>query len=133
MPRESPGAVSRGAVGRRSAAGPSRCGRDGGVDGPFDQAVALQHARVLAAQVERCHVDVAAALSGADGTFGDVAKPTVHAVDRTPDKMPTLLEGISRAATAPGGTLAPPATLIGVAALDVPGHLVAIEAIAVLD
>jgi enamine deaminase RidA (YjgF/YER057c/UK114 family) len=54
-------------------------------------------------------------------------------VDWTPDKMPPLLEGISRAAAKLGITPAPPTTLIGVAALDVPDHLVEIEATAVLD
>ncbi|MFG2836924.1 hypothetical protein ACGFZH_20370 [Streptomyces zaomyceticus] len=44
-----------------------------------------------------------------------------------------LLDGISRAAAQLGVTPVPPATLIGVAALDVPEHLVEIEATAVLD
>ena len=47
--------------------------------------------------------------------------------------MPALLEGISRASAKLGVTPVPPATLIGVAALDVPEHLVEIEATAVLD
>ncbi|MFI6786720.1 RidA family protein [Nonomuraea sp. NPDC050383] len=59
-----------------------------------------------------------------------MAKLTVHVVDWTPDKMPALLEGISRAAAKLG---VPPATLLGVAALDIPDHLVEIEATAVLD
>ncbi|MFF7651101.1 RidA family protein [Streptomyces sp. NPDC007983] len=87
----------------------------------------------LAAQVEQCYLNVAAALAGAGGTFDDVAKLNVHVVDWTPDKMPTLLEGISRAAAKLGVTPVPPATLLGVAALDVPEHLVEIEATAVLD
>ncbi|MET9847992.1 RidA family protein [Streptomyces ossamyceticus] len=87
----------------------------------------------LAAQVERCYLNVATALAGAGATFDDVAKLTVHVVDWTPDKMPLLLDGIARAAARLGTTPAPPATLLGVAALDVPEHLVEIEAIAVLD
>ncbi|MFF8726929.1 RidA family protein [Streptomyces sp. NPDC015171] len=87
----------------------------------------------LAAQVERCYLNIATALSGAGGSFDDVAKLTVHVVDWTPDKMPLLLEGISRAATRLGVTPVPPATLLGVAALDVPEHLVEVEAVAVLD
>jgi enamine deaminase RidA (YjgF/YER057c/UK114 family) len=87
----------------------------------------------LAAQVEQCYVNVATALAGAGATFADVAKLTVYVVDWTPDKMPALLDGIARAAARLGFTPTPPATLIGVAALDVPEHLVEIEATAVLD
>ncbi|MFF9037977.1 RidA family protein [Streptomyces sp. NPDC014892] len=87
----------------------------------------------LAAQVERCYLNVGTALAGAGGSFEDVAKLTVYVVDWTPDKMPLLLDGISRAATKLGVTATPPATLIGVAALDVPEHLVEIEAAAILD
>ncbi|ULR55082.1 RidA family protein [Streptomyces deccanensis] len=87
----------------------------------------------LAAQVERCYLNVGTALAGAGGSFEDVAKLTVYVVDWTPDKMPLLLDGISRAAAKLGVTATPPATLIGVAALDVPEHLVEIEATAILD
>ncbi|MFG2959591.1 RidA family protein [Streptomyces sp. NPDC048291] len=87
----------------------------------------------LAAQVERCYVNIATALSGAGASFDDVAKLTFYVVDWTPDKMPALLDGVSRAARTLGVTPVPPATLIGVAALDVPEHLVEIEAVAVLD
>jgi enamine deaminase RidA (YjgF/YER057c/UK114 family) len=44
----------------------------------------------------------------------------------------TYLDGVARAAAKPGVTPVPPGTLLGVAALDVPGHLVEIEATAVL-
>ncbi|MFF6981536.1 RidA family protein [Streptomyces sp. NPDC008343] len=87
----------------------------------------------LAAQVEQCYLNVATALAAAGASFDDVAKLNVHVVDWTPDKMPQLMEGITRAATKLGITAAPPATLLGVAALDVPEHLVEIEATAVLD
>ncbi|WP_432142173.1 RidA family protein [Streptomyces sp. bgisy084] len=87
----------------------------------------------LAAQVEQCYLNVGTALAGAGGSFGDVAKLTVYVVDWTPEKMPLLLDGISRAAAKLGVTPVPPATLIGVAALDVPEHLVEIEATAILD
>ncbi|GAA1274484.1 RidA family protein [Saccharothrix xinjiangensis] len=87
----------------------------------------------LAAQVERCYLNVATALAGVGASFADVAKLNVHVVDWTPDKMPLLLEGIGRAAAKLGVTPAPPATLLGVAALDVPEHLVEVEATAVLD
>ncbi|MEU9050563.1 RidA family protein [Streptomyces sp. NPDC048384] len=87
----------------------------------------------LAAQVEQCYLNVGTALAAAGASFDDVAKLNVHVVDWTPDKMPQLMDGITRAATKLGVTAAPPATLLGVAALDVPEHLVEIEATAVLD
>ncbi|MFH9065733.1 RidA family protein [Streptomyces coeruleorubidus] len=87
----------------------------------------------LAAQVEQCYLNIATALAEAGGSFDEVAKLTFYVVDWTADKMPPLLEGVSRAAAKLGVTPVPPATLIGVAALDVPEHLVEIEATAVLD
>ncbi|MFI6149194.1 RidA family protein [Streptomyces sp. NPDC051109] len=87
----------------------------------------------LAAQVERCRLDVATALDAAGRSFEDVARLTVYVVDWTPDKMPVLLEGIARAAAKLGVTPVPPAGTLGVAALDVPEHLVEVEATAVLD
>ncbi|MFI6253418.1 RidA family protein [Streptomyces sp. NPDC051016] len=87
----------------------------------------------LAAQVEQCYLNIGTALAEAGGSFGDVAKLTFYVVDWTPDKMPPLLEGVSRAAAKLGVTPVPPTTLIGVAALDIPAHLVEIEATAILD
>ncbi|MER5875086.1 MULTISPECIES: RidA family protein [unclassified Streptomyces] len=87
----------------------------------------------LAAQVEQCYLNIATALAAAGGGFDDVVKLTVHVVDWTPDKMPLLLEGIARAGAKLGAAPVPPASLFGVAALDVPDHLVEIEATAVLD
>jgi enamine deaminase RidA (YjgF/YER057c/UK114 family) len=87
----------------------------------------------LAVQVEQSYLNVGTALAEVGGSFDDVAKLTFYVVDWTPDQMPQLLEGISRAAARLGVTPTPPATLIGVAALDVPDHLVEIEATAVLD
>ncbi|MFE0186703.1 RidA family protein [Streptomyces sp. NPDC058989] len=87
----------------------------------------------LTAQVEQCYLNIATALAEAGGSFHDVAKLTVYVVDWTPDKMPLLLEGIARAAAKLGVTPVPPGTLLGVAALDVPDHLVEVEATAVID
>ncbi|MEU4144999.1 RidA family protein [Streptomyces parvulus] len=87
----------------------------------------------LAAQVEQCYANVGTALAAAGATFADLAKLNVHVVDWTPDKMPVLLEGIARASARLGVTPAAPATLLGVAALDVPEHLVEVEATAVVD
>ncbi|MFB6516988.1 RidA family protein [Streptomyces sp. NPDC056401] len=87
----------------------------------------------LAAQVEQCYLNVGLALAEVGASFDDVAKLTVYVVDWTPDKMPLLMEGISRAARKLDAAPVPPASLLGVAALDVPEHLVEIEATAVLD
>ncbi|MEU6704934.1 RidA family protein [Streptomyces wuyuanensis] len=87
----------------------------------------------LAAQVEQCYLNVGTALAGVGATFDDVAKLTVYVVDWTPDKMPLFLEGVARAAATLGSTPVPPGTLLGVAALAVPGHLVEIDATAMID
>jgi enamine deaminase RidA (YjgF/YER057c/UK114 family) len=87
----------------------------------------------LAAQVEQCYLNIGTALAEVGGTVDDLAKLTFYVVDWTPDKMGPLLEGISRAAAKLEVTPVPPTTLLGVAALDVPDHLVEIEAIAILD
>jgi enamine deaminase RidA (YjgF/YER057c/UK114 family) len=87
----------------------------------------------LTAQVEQCYLNIGTALAEAGGSFDDVAKLTFYVVDWTPNKMSPLLEGISRASAKLGITPVPPATLLGVAALDVPDHLVEIEATAILD
>jgi hypothetical protein len=50
-----------------------------------------------------------------------------------PVLMPLFMLGVSGALGGLGVTAAPPATLLGVAALHVPEHLVEVEAIAVLD
>ncbi|MFI7501231.1 RidA family protein [Streptomyces sp. NPDC049687] len=87
----------------------------------------------LAAQVEQCYVNVGIALAEVGASFDDVAKMTVYVVDWTPDKMPLFLEGAGRAFARLGVTPVPPATLLGVAALHTPEHLVEIEATAILD
>ncbi|MFE2033405.1 RidA family protein [Streptomyces scopuliridis] len=87
----------------------------------------------LAAQVEQCYLNIGTALAEVGGSFEDVAKLTVYVVDWTPDKMPLFLEGVARAAAKLGATPVPPGTLLGVAALDVPDHLVEVEATAVID
>ncbi|WP_033817572.1 RidA family protein [Kitasatospora sp. MBT63] len=104
-------------------AGQVACDADGATVGGDD----------LAAQVEQCYLNIGTALAEVGGSFDDVAKLTVHVVDWTPDKMPLLMAGVTRAAARLGVTPVPPATLLGVAALDVPEHLVEVEATAVLD
>ncbi|MFC9256666.1 RidA family protein [Amycolatopsis thailandensis] len=104
-------------------AGQVSWGADGAVVGEGD----------LAAQVEQCYLNIGTALAAAGATFDDVAKMTVYVVDWTPDKLALFLEGVDRAAVKLGGAPVPPGTLIGVAALDVPEHLVEVEATAVID
>ncbi|MBF8192065.1 RidA family protein [Nonomuraea sp. K274] len=87
----------------------------------------------LAAQVEQCYLNIGTALAEVGGSFDDVVKLTVYVVDWTPDKMSLFLEGVARAAAKLGGTPVPPGTLLGVAALHAPDHLVEVEATAVLD
>lgn len=86
----------------------------------------------LAAQVEQCYLNVATALAGIGGSFDDVAKLTVYVIDWTPEKMPLLGEGVSRAAAKLGVDPVKPITLLGVAALGEPDLLVEVEATAVL-
>ncbi|WP_330288980.1 RidA family protein [Streptomyces sp. NBC_00576] len=87
----------------------------------------------LAAQVEQCYLNVGTALTEAGASFDDVVKLNFYVVDWSPDKMPVLLEGVSRAAKKLGITPVPPVTLVGVVTLDIPDHLVEIEATAVID
>ncbi|MEU4419975.1 RidA family protein [Actinoplanes sp. NPDC024001] len=87
----------------------------------------------LAAQIEQCYLNVAAALAGVGASFDDVVKLTMHVVDWQPEKMPQVIDGIGRAAAKLGVTLAAPASLFGIVALDVPEHLVEVEVTAVLD
>jgi enamine deaminase RidA (YjgF/YER057c/UK114 family) len=71
----------------------------------------------FAAQVEQCSRSVATAPAGVGGSFDDVAKLTVYVVDRSPEKMPLLDEGVGRAAAKLGIDPVRPITLLGVAAL----------------
>ncbi|BCJ61501.1 hypothetical protein Jiend_49230 [Micromonospora endophytica] len=87
----------------------------------------------LAAQVEQSYLNVATALAGVGAGLDDVVRLTVYVVDWTPEKMPAFLDGVARAAARLGSTATPPATLIGVAALHTPEHLVEVEATAVVE
>ncbi|MGW5645956.1 RidA family protein [Saccharopolyspora sp. NPDC003752] len=87
----------------------------------------------LTAQVEQCYLNVGTALAEVGASFDDVAKLTVYVADWTPDKLPLFMEGVARAAAKLGVAPVPPATLLGVAALHVPEHLVEVEATAIID
>jgi enamine deaminase RidA (YjgF/YER057c/UK114 family) len=88
----------------------------------------------LAAQVEQCYLNVGAALAEIGGSFANIVKLTNYVTDWSVDKMPLVQEGRARARAKLGvTTFVPPSTLIGVAALFVPEHLIEVEAIAVLN
>ena len=87
----------------------------------------------LTAQVEQCYLNVGTALAGVGASFDNLVKLTIYVVDWSPDKMPLLLEGISRASSRLGATPVPPVTLVGVSALAEPDHLVEVDATAMLD
>ena len=87
----------------------------------------------LAAQVEQCYLNVAAAVAEAGGTFNDIAKFTTYLTSWTLGKMPLVQAGRARALARLGVTSLAPGTLVGVAALFTPDLLVEIEAIAVID
>ena len=88
----------------------------------------------VAAQVEQCYLNVAAALAGIGGSLGDVAKLTIYVAGWSMDKMPMVEQARERACAKLGvDTFTAPGTLVGVAALYAPEILVEVEAIAVLD
>jgi enamine deaminase RidA (YjgF/YER057c/UK114 family) len=87
----------------------------------------------FAAQVEQCYLNVATALAGIGGSFEDVAKLTIYVVDWSPEKIPLLGEGVSRAAAKLGIDPVKPITLLGVAALGEPDLLVEVEVVAVIE
>jgi enamine deaminase RidA (YjgF/YER057c/UK114 family) len=87
----------------------------------------------LAAQVDQSLRNVVTAVEAVGGSFADVAKLTIYAVDWSADKMAALGEGVGRAAAATGIDPLKPVSLIGVSSLGEPDLLVEIEATAVLD
>lgn len=87
----------------------------------------------LAAQVERCYLNIGTALAEIGASFDDVAKLTVYVVDWSPEKMPLLGDGVGRAAAKLGIDPVKPITLLGVAALGEPDLLVEVEATAVIE
>lgn len=98
----------------------------------WDTAGDLVGAGDLAAQAERCWLNVAAALEAVGATVSDLAKVTVYVVDLDEVKAGQLVVGRERAAAALGVELQQPSTWVGVTALAAPGYLVEVEAVAVL-
>ena len=87
----------------------------------------------LALQTEQAYTNVHTALKAANASFEDLVRVRVYVVGWKPEMMPELLKGIENAKAKLNETATPPATLIGVASLDVPEHLVEVEAVAVVD
>jgi enamine deaminase RidA (YjgF/YER057c/UK114 family) len=86
----------------------------------------------LAGQTEQALLNVAGALDSVGATFDDVAKITLYIVDWEPSKIEAINAGAGAAAGKLGVVPVKPATLIGVAALFDPEHLIEIDATAVM-
>ena len=96
----------------------------------IDERGELVGAGDLAAQTEQVMRNVGLALAAAGADFGDVVKITTYVVNYKPEHRAII--GKARAPFFAKG--APPAsTLVGVSALALPGWLVEIEAVAVVD
>jgi len=84
----------------------------------------------LAAQTAQAMRNVGLALSAAGVSYADIVKITTYVVDYKPEHR-AIIGGARRPFFANG---APPAsTLVGVTALALPGWLIEIEAVAVVD
>ncbi|GAA4760138.1 RidA family protein [Actinomycetospora chibensis] len=86
----------------------------------------------VAAQAEKCYLNIAAALDAVEATPADLAKVTVYIVELDEAKAEQFVVGRERAAEALGVEFQQPSTWIGVTALAAPGYLVEVEAVAVL-
>ncbi|GAA0904110.1 RidA family protein [Pseudonocardia zijingensis] len=86
----------------------------------------------VAAQAEKCYLNIAAALDAAGAKPSDLAKVTVYIVDLDEEKAGQFVAGRERAAAALGVEFQQPSTWIGVTSLAAPGYVVEIEAVAVL-
>ena len=86
----------------------------------------------VAAQAERCYLNIAAALDAVGATAADLAKVTVYIVDLDEAKAGQFVVGRDRAAAALGVEFQQPSTWIGVTSLAASGYLVEVDAVAVL-
>lgn len=86
----------------------------------------------VAAQAEKCYLNIAAALDAVGATAADLAKVTVYIVDLDEAKAEQFVVGRDRAAATLGIELQQPSTWIGVTSLAAPGYLVEVDAVAVL-
>ena len=84
----------------------------------------------FAAQAQQAYDNLATALAAAGATAADVVKTNIYIVDYDP----AMGRALGQARKASFGDAPPPAsTLIGVQALALPGLMIEVEAIAVLD
>lgn len=100
---------------------------------PVDDGGRLVGPGDLAAQTEQTLRNVATALAAAGATFADVVRLGIYVVGYDETTLEQVGAGLGRAAdiiVRPDGP--PAATLVGVAALAVPGQLIEIEATAIL-
>jgi enamine deaminase RidA (YjgF/YER057c/UK114 family) len=96
----------------------------------IDERGGLVGAGDLIAQTVQAMRNVGLALAGAGATYADIVKITTYVVDYRPEHRAAI--GAARAPFFANGT--PPAsTLVGVTALALPGWLIEIEAVAVVD
>ena len=86
----------------------------------------------MAAQAERCNLNIAAALEALGATAADLAKVTVYMVDLDAATAEQFIVGRERAAAALGVEFQQPSTWIGVTSLAAPGFLVEVDTVAVL-
>lgn len=86
----------------------------------------------VAAQAERCYLNVAAALDAVGATAADLAKVTVYVVGLDEAKAEQFVVGRERAAATLGVAFQQPSTWIGVTSLAAAGYLVEVDAVAVL-
>lgn len=86
----------------------------------------------LAGQTEQAFLNVASALASVGASYDDVAKVTLYIVDWEPSKIEAIGAGAGAAAAKLGTNPLKPTTLIGVAALFHPDHLIEVDATAVL-
>lgn len=86
----------------------------------------------VAAQAEKCYLNIAAALDAVGATAADLAKVTVYIVDLDEAKAEQFVVGRDRAAATLGVEFQQPSTWIGVTSLAAPGFLVEVDAVAVL-
>jgi enamine deaminase RidA (YjgF/YER057c/UK114 family) len=84
----------------------------------------------LRAQTETTYSHVGAGLAAVGASFGDLVKITTYVVDLTPDRRQVIADVRSNYLPRQN----PPAsTMVGVSALAVPGLLIEVEVVAILD
>ena len=83
----------------------------------------------FAAQAQQVFSNLRLALAAVGADFGNVVKMTTYIVNYRPE----LREALGAARTAAMGQALPASTLVGVQALAMPGYMIEVEAIAVVE